>query len=338
MKKSVIFLFIAILVSILSGCILSKTPSTNNVTMNLGEQKTFSVNVYPSNATYTWTLNGLPLSNTGKSYLYTALGGNHTLVVKAKQALGTDTQTWNITIHLSEPITDLLNSLVPIPAGSFMMGSTDNENEYAQYTTPVHQVTLQAFDIGAYEVTQAQYLAVMGTNPSYFQGTSYPDSASRPVEMVNWYDARAFCTALSALTGRTFTLPSEAQWEYACRAGTTTLYSYGDSDALLGDYAWWSLNSGGQTHPVGTKLSNNWGLYDMMGNVWEWCLDSLHTNYVGAPNDGSAWEPDTGSNRLIRGGSWNNGAPWIFRSAFRAYDDYPGFRSYNIGFRVLAVR
>jgi formylglycine-generating enzyme required for sulfatase activity len=224
--------------------------------------------------------------------------------------------------------------MVYIPAGTFMMGSTDNEYGWAQYTTPVHQVTLQAFDIGAYEVTQAQYEAVIGTNPSNFQGPTYPNTENNPVEMVSWYDARTFCTALSALTGRTFTLPSEAQWEYACRAGTTTLYSYGDSDALLGDYAWYWNNSGSLTHTVGTKLPNNWNLYDMHGNVWEWCLDSLHTNYTGAPNDGSAWEPETGSDRMIRGGSWLDGYP---RSASRAYT-FPDDRHIILGFRVLAVR
>ena len=429
MKRSVIFLFIAILVSMLSGCILSKTPSTNDVAIPSGEHMTFSVNVFPPGGTYVWTLDDAPLTNPGNSYLYTATAGNHTLVVKAKHFLGTDTQTWNIitpestydisgtvalsgggvlqgvTITLSgtssgtattdasgnysfidlvngsytvipslagytfnpisqaltvnganatainfiataisnDPVTQLLNSLVTIPAGSFMMGSTDNQYGYAQYTTPVHQVTLQAFDIGKYEVTQAQYQAVMGVNPSYFQGTSYPNTGNNPVEQVSWYDARAFCTALSALTGRTFTLPSEAQWEYACRAGTTTLYSYGDSDALLGDYAWWWANSDGTggpygTHPVGTKLSNNWGLYDMMGNVWEWCLDSWHNNYTGAPTDGSAWEPETGSYRLIRGGGWHNDIPWAFRSAYRNNYGTPGGRSNIIGFRVLAVR
>ena len=235
------------------------------------------------------------------------------------------------------PITALLSSMVYIPGGSFMMGSTDNEYGWAQCTTPVHQVTLQAFDIGAYEVTQAQYLAVMGTNPSYFQGTSYPGSENNPVEWVTWYDARAFCTALSALTGRTFTLPSEAQWEYACRAGTTTLYNYGNSDALLDNYAWWYSNSVSQTHPVGTKISNNWGLYDMMGNVYEWCLDSYHADYTGAPTDGSAWEPETGPLRMIRGGSWNNANPGNLRSAYRN-NSAPIHGHSLIGFRVLAVR
>ena len=218
------------------------------------------------------------------------------------------------------------------------MGSTDNENGWAQYTTPVHQVTLQAFDIGAYEVTQAQYQAVMGTNPSDFQeANGYPNTENNPVEMVSWYDARAFCTALSAMTGRTFTLPSESQWEYACRAGTTTLYSYGDSDAMLGDYAWWYNNSGPQTHPVGTKLPNPWGLYDMMGNVWEWCLDSWHDNYDGAPTDGSAWEPETGAYRIIRGGAWNYVGPWHFRSACRVTENNPDRRNDTIGFRIVVI-
>ena len=419
----IVLLVMVILAIASSGCILSKTPSANEVAMPLGDQMTFSVKVFPPGGTFAWTLDDVPLTNPGKSYLYTAEAGDHILTVKSTYFLGTDTQTWNIitpestydisgtvtlsgggalqgvtmtlsgagsgiattdasgnyrftdlvnglytvtpslagytftpssrevtinganpsasnfvaTPNLSDPVTQLLNSFVYIPGGSFMMGSTDNEYGWAQYTTPVHEVTLQAFDIGVYEVTQSQYQAVMGTNPSYFQGTSYPGSENKPVETVSWYDARAFCTALSELTGRTFTLPSEAQWEYACRAGTTTLYSYGDSDALLGDYAWWFSNSGSQTHPVGTKLPNHWGLYDMHGNVWEWCLDSWHTNYIGAPNDSSAWEPDTGSGRVIRGGGWRNGGPEIFRSAIRDYRN-PGVRDRLFGFRVLAVR
>ncbi len=247
-------------------------------------------------------------------------------------------------LPLSTPIIELVNSLVWIPAGSFMMGSEDNEYGYAQYTTPVHEVTLSGFFMGAFEVTQAQYKVVMGTNPSYFQESNgYTDTENYPVELVTWYDAREFCDKLSDITGWTFTLPSEAQWEYACRAGTTTLYSWGDSDSLIGDYAWWWENSDGTggpygTHPVGTRLPNPWGLYDIQGNVWEWCLDSWHSNYNGAPTDGSAWEPDTGSDRMFRGGSWYDVDPWDFRSAVRDYYDSPGGRFTNIGFRVLAVR
>ena len=146
---------------------------------------------------------------------------------------------------------------------------------------------------------------------------------------------------LSAMTGRTFTLPSEAQWEYACRAVTTTLYSFGDDDRLLGNYAWYWVNSddtGGPygTHPVGTKLPNAWGLYDMHGNVYEWCLDSWHENYSGAPTDGSAWEPETGSDCMIRGGGWGDDYPRFCRSAYR-YNFTSGNKLSALGFRVLAV-
>ena len=330
MKKSVVFLFIAILASILSGCILSKTPTTNDVAMPLGDQMTFSVNVFPSSATYIWTLDETTLPDTGKSYIYTAEAGDHILVVKAKQGLGTDTQTWNI--QTEDPVTQLLNSLVAIPAGSFIMGSTQS-----QYEQPVHQVTLQAFDIGAYEVTQAQYQAVMGVNPSCFQAANgYTGSMNRPVETVSWYDARAFCTALSALTGRTFTLPSEAQWEYACRAGTTTLYSYGDSDALLGNYAWWWANSdstGGPygTHPVGTKLPNPWGLYDMHGNAAEWTL-SAYAPYPYCDEDGRN-KADSDGRKVVRGGSFFDN-PRRCRSSFRLA--YPAWqRVFNVGFRIV---
>jgi formylglycine-generating enzyme required for sulfatase activity len=427
MRKSILFLVVAMLTVILSGCILSKTPNTNEVAIEFNEQMAFSVNVFPPGGTYTWTLDEVPLSNTEKSYLYTAHGGNHILVVKAKHLFGSDTQTWNITTpsppvansgsdqtvafnatvtldgsgstdpdndivsyqwvqtdgpsvtlinsdtaiatftanvaygsslifelvvtdagslhaadtcvvtisNMPDPISILLNSMVTISGGTFDMGSTDDEHGWAQFTTPVHTVTLQGFEIGAYEVTQAQYLAVMGTNPSFFQGSSYPGSENNPVEQVHWYDARAFCTALSAMTGRTFTLPSEAQWEYACRAGTTTLYSYGDSDALLDNYAWYYSNSGLQTHPVGTKLPNNWGLYDMMGNVWEWCMDSWHDNYVDAPTDGSVWGPDDGSGRYVLrdGGFYTVG--WSCRSAIRYYNYSYG--SSHVGFRIVAI-
>lgn len=256
---------------------------------------------------------------------------------------GGDSDSAAETTTPEETITVATHTLVWIPAGSFMMGSEDNEYGWVQYTTPVHEVTLSGFYIGAYEVTQTQYLAVMGTNPSYFQGTSYPDSENNPMEQVSWYEAKEFCEKLSEQTGWTFTLPSDAQWEYACRAGTTTLYSFGDDDEDLGDYAWWGGNSNGTggpfgTHPVGTKLPNPWGLYDMHGNVWEWCLDSWHSNYTGAPTDGRAWEPDTGSLRMIRGSGWSIDYPGIFRSAHRYYCSSPDYRSRNLGFRVLAVR
>ena len=226
-----------------------------------------------------------------------------------------------------DPISVLLSSLVSIPGGTFMMGSTESLREM-----PVHAVTLQKFEIGAYEVTQAQFAAIMGYNPSYFSG---PGSENNPVEFVWWYEAREFCTRLSALAGRTFTLPSEAQWEYACRAGSTTRYSFGDDDGLLGNYAWYKANSNDTTHPVGRKLPNAWGLYDMYGNVYEWCLDSWHSNYIGAPTDGSAWDPETGLHRVLRGGEWRTPL-WGCRSASRSAYDVE-WRLPPLGFRVVAI-
>jgi formylglycine-generating enzyme required for sulfatase activity len=197
--------------------------------------------------------------------------------------------------------------LVSIPSGSFNMGSNDYGDE-----KPIHSVKLSAFKIGKYPITQKQYQAVIGNNPSYFKGDE-----NCPVERVSWHEAVAFCDKLSTLTGRTVNLPSEAQWEYACRAGSTTKYYFGDNSNQLRDYAWYSENAEGKTHPVGDKLPNNWELYDMHGNVWEWCEDVWHDNYNSAPNDGTAWlKGGEQSRRVLRGGSWDN-IDYFCRSADR---------------------
>jgi formylglycine-generating enzyme required for sulfatase activity len=172
----------------------------------------------------------------------------------------------------------------------------------------------------------------MGNNPSKFKS---PQSRNLPVETVSWHDAIEFCRRLSMETGRKFDLPSEAQWEYACRAGSKGAYCFGSDKTLLGKYAWYEENSKGETHAVGTLACNRWGLYDMHGNVWEWCLDSWHPSYEAAPNDGSAWEPDSGPQRLLRGGSLYDSARHC-RSANRLPNDLR-HRGDNIGFRVLAV-
>ena len=194
-----------------------------------------------------------------------------------------------------------------------------------------HQVTLtKSFEIGVYEVTQKQYEKVMGGNPSRFKG------AQNPVENVSWDDAVDFCRKLSALPGEkiagyVYRLPTEAEWEYACRAGTTTKYSFGDSDSPLGDYAWYDKNSGKTTHPVGQKHPNAWGLYDMHGNVWEWCQD-CHADYP----SGSVADPtgrSSSSVRGYRGGSWDFSAGNC-RSANR-FRISPSFRFNFLGFRVV---
>lgn len=213
--------------------------------------------------------------------------------------------------------------LVYVPAGSFMMGSENGE----KYEKPVHQVTIrEGFYMGRYEVTQAQWQAVMGTNPSEFRGENLP------VEQVSWNDAQEFIQKLNALNdGFIYRLPSEAEWEYACRAGTTGDYA-GEPNSM----GWYDANSGKRTHPVGKKQANGFGLYDMHGNVWEWCQDVYHENYNGAPTDGSTWLSGGDSNkRVFRGGSWFNVVALILRSALRNRA-VPDFRSHDLGFRVAA--
>jgi formylglycine-generating enzyme required for sulfatase activity len=165
----------------------------------------------------------------------------------------------------------------------------------------------------------------MANNPSRFKG-----DLQRPVECVSWEDAQAFCKKLSGLTGKAYQLPSEAEWEYACRAGTTGDYA-GELDAM----AWYDKNSGSTTHPVGQKQANRFGLYDMHGNVWEWCEDVWHNNYEGAPTDGSAWLSDGDSGRrVLRGGSWGNYEADA-RSAIR-FRSVPGDNNYvYFGVRVV---
>ena len=209
-----------------------------------------------------------------------------------------------------------------IPEGKFYMGSKERNDE-----KPVHKVKINnPFYLGTYPVTQAEWKAVMDDNPFYFKGDDLP------VESVSWDDVQEFIKKLNEKEGTNkYRLPSEAEWEYACRAGTITRYSFGDSDSKLGGYAWCDENSGQKTHPVGQKKSNPWGLYDMHGNVWERVQDMWHDSYDGTPTDGSAWEGD-GANRVIRGGSWHNNAGDC-RSAIRYHVD-PRARDV-LGFRLL---
>ncbi|MCA2719312.1 SUMF1/EgtB/PvdO family nonheme iron enzyme [Microcystis sp. M169S2] len=218
--------------------------------------------------------------------------------------------------------------MVDIPAGKFNMGSDENEK-------PIHQVIVPAFQIGKYPITQAQYQAVMGNNPSRFSG-----NPQNPVESVTWFNAQAFCEKLSQLTGKNYRLPTEAEWEYACRAGTKTRFSFGDDKEQLGDYAWVDGNSNNTTHPVGEKRPNPWGIYDMHGNVWEWCADSYHESYADKPdnikeNGSIPWTDNniTNASSIIRrGGSWCRD-PLAYSSAYRG-KSVADIRN-DIGFRVV---
>ena len=226
--------------------------------------------------------------------------------------------------------------MVKIPGGRFLMGSPETEADRWSSEGPQHYVDVPEFFMGKYAVTQAQWQAVMGNNPSNFKG------ASRPVEMVSWNDATEFCQKLSQITGKKYSLPSESQWEYACRAGTTTPFYFGETitSGLVnydGDYTYADAPKGkdrGETTDVGIFPPNAFGLYDMHGNVWEWCADESHDNYDGAPTDGSVWLNGNKDRSPLRGGSWAD-YPDDCRSAYRNYFVRRDDRIDLIGFRLV---
>ncbi|MFN5514963.1 MAG: SUMF1/EgtB/PvdO family nonheme iron enzyme [Cyanobacteriota bacterium] len=235
-------------------------------------------------------------------------------------------------------------SMIAIPAGRFLMGSPDSDSDAHDDEKPQHEVSLGAFHIGQFPITEEQWQAIMGKTFPYYE--DFRVNPQNPVMRVFWDDCQAFCQKLSQLAGKTYRLPSEAEWEYACRAGTTTRYSFGDDAEQLGDYGWYADysdgnydgNSGVTTHPVGQKKPNSWGLFDVHGNVWEWCADHWHESYAGKPqslkdNGNTIWVSSNDSEQVIRGGSWRD-APGVCRSASRL--SYPPNGGSNfLGFRVL---
>jgi formylglycine-generating enzyme required for sulfatase activity len=264
--------------------------------------------------------------------------------------------------------------MVFIPAGTFTMGSPTYEPDNIfdpdrDANGPQHSVTLtKGFYMGKYQVTQEQYQAVMGSNPSYFTSAVDGESGTPgklPVEQVSWYDAIVFCNKLSVLeglrpvydiNGKTdpanwgaipeysskkwnkvvmvsgadgYRLPTEAQWEYACRAGTTTAYNTGA--AISDDTGWYEENSGGKTHQTGLKPANTWGLYDMHGNVWEWCWDRFAEYSSEAQIDPTG--AVCGNKRVVHGGGWYDYELYL-RSDYRYFGDDPSSKSFKVGFRL----
>ena len=279
-----------------------------------------------------------------------------------------------------ERIDGLELTMLKIPAGSFLMGSPEGEHGRIDAEGPQHRVEIGEFLMGQTPITQAQWRVVAGwqppdgeswgrelkPNPSYFQVGDEQKGGNarllagelntdqRPVEEVSWEDAIEFCKRLSKCTGQNYGLPSEAQWEYACRAGSAIPFHFGETiSPELANYDGTSTYGDGpkgkyrkQTTPVGMFPANAWGLKDMHGNVWEWCLDQWHPSYEGAPNDGSAWvdadikradvkKDDRFISRLLRGGSWGNN-PRYCRSASR-HTLQPGFVSSYVGLRVVCL-
>ncbi len=225
---------------------------------------------------------------------------------------------------------DVKMEFVLIPDGEFYMGSPETEKDRQFNEGPVHKVKIsRSFYMGKYEVTQEQYMALTGTNPSMFSGVK------QPVDDVNWIDAVAFCNLMSEKCGGTFRLPTEAEWEYASRAGTQTAFFYGDDAnySHLGDYCWYDKNSLKSTHPVGQKKSNMFILYDMYGNVAEWCSDWYDGQYYQSSPTVDPNGPPDGEGRVIRGGGWINTARSC-RSAYRS-SLTPDYKSSYFGFRVV---
>ena len=235
--------------------------------------------------------------------------------------------TFSFTMKLDKKalLQTIVNNMVRVDGGTFTMGATkEQDSDIYDDEKPSHQVTLSSFSIGKYEVTQEEWETVMGSNPSKFKG------AKRPVENVSWEDCQEFLRKLNQLTGKRFRLPTEAEWEYAARGGNRSRgHKYAGSDNL-GSVAWYEDNCGNETHPVGQKSANELGLYDMSGNVWEWCQDwygsysgNAQTNPTGAIS---------GSRRVYRGGGWICNAR-LCRSTGRSYFT-PSFRDFSLGLRL----
>ncbi|MEL7039254.1 MAG: bifunctional serine/threonine-protein kinase/formylglycine-generating enzyme family protein [Cyanobacteria bacterium J06592_8] len=265
-------------------------------------------------------------------------------VEKKKKTPGRITiPTWQSNYQECLPSGEVLD-LIAVPAGNFLMGTATEEIEqisrletwfkvrevtqWLRPEMPQHRVSVPGFYMSKTPITQEQWQAVMSTNSSHFSGLK------RPVECVSWWEAVEFCDRLSQLTGKRYRLPTEAEWEYACRAGTQTLYNYGNNKQQLRNHAWYTWNAQQKTHPVGQKQANTWGLHDLHGLVWEWCQDRWHGNYNGAPGDGSPWmNAGHPTKHTVRGGSWYSLADDC-RSTYRfCYD--ASFRYPSIGFRIV---
>ena len=224
--------------------------------------------------------------------------------------------------------------MVTLPKGQFVMGSPNDEVGRSQHVVPQHMVHIDyEFAVGKYPVTFDQWdLCVKDGGTKYSPSDNGWGRGSRPVINVSWDDIQLYLSWLSNITGNTYRFLSEAEWEYAARAGSQTTYSFGDDEKELGRYAWLDENSGRKNHPVGEKLPNAFGLYDMYGNVYEWTQDCWHENYKNAPTDGSVWTTGDCSQRVVRGGSWIP-YPQYLSADFR-YGYSTAFRSGYFGFRV----
>ena len=245
--------------------------------------------------------------------------------ILSQQAMQQDnTHTESNSNILSITVNGLTFNMIKVDGGTFTMGATYEQKNPYDDEKPTHQVTLSSYYIGETEVTQALWTAVMGDNPSWFKGDNLP------VEQVSWEDCQTFIGKLNGLTGKSFRLPTEAEWEYAARGGNRSNHTQYSGSKRIKDVAWYDGNSGSKTHPVKTKNPNELGLYDMSGNVHERCQDWYGSYSSNAQTNPTG--PDSGSDRVFRGGTWSIFG-WFCRSSFRG-NSSPGYRGYGLGFRL----
>jgi formylglycine-generating enzyme required for sulfatase activity len=300
--------------------------SKESLTLEVGATATLTATVVTPDGTsnsVTWTSSNERVATVNSYGMVTGIS-NGTATIYARTV---DGLTGSCVVTVEGDRTYTVNGvsfkMVKVDGGTFQMGSTDGDSS----EQPVHSVTLLSFSIGETEVTQALWYAVMGSNPSSFTGNTL-----YPVEYVSWNDCQEFITKLNQLTGQTFRLPTEAEWEFAARGGNSSQgYTYSGSNTI-GDVAWYTSNSSSKTHPVATKQANELGLYDMSGNVWEWCQDWYSSSYYSSSPSNNPTGPSSGSSRVLRGGCWGHFATRC-RVADRK-DLSPTGQSYFIGFRL----
>lgn len=332
MIKLVFFLLLSVFTAV---CSFGQTVSNvdayqegKNIIITYDTDKAGSVgDVYCStDGGRTW---GAPLKQVTGDVNKQVPAGNHRIVwdvLSEREKLANANICFKVEVNSGKfTVNGVSFEMVRVEGGTFSMGATSEQgNEAYSNEMPVHSVTLNSYYIGKTEVTQALWQAVMGRNPSYFKGSDLP------VEWVSWDVCQEFIQKLNHLTGRNFRLPTEAEWEFACRGGNNSRgYKYSGSNNL-GSVAWYDGNSGDKIHPVGTKAPNELGIYDMSGNVWEWCSDwyADYTSYSQTNPTG----PQSGSGRVYRGGSCSFSA-WYCRSSNRGYFN-PAYRDGYLGLRL----
>ena len=304
--------------------------SETSLTLDVDAMKTLTATVLPDDAdnkAVTWESSNVAVAEVNQNgRVITNAEGTCTITCRAMDGSGVYAECLVTVGGTDDEQTFVVNgvsfTMIPVEGGTFQMGSNDSD-AYGD-EQPVHQVTLSSFSIGETEVTQELWQAVMGSNPSYLKGSKLP------VEQVSWNDCQTFIGKLNELTGKTFRLPTEAEWEYAARGGSKSQGYIFSGSNTIGDVAWYTSNSGSTTHEVATKAANELGIYDMSGNVWEWCQD-WYGDYSGGSQTNPTG-PTSGSDRVVRGGSWYG----IARSCRVSYRDgsTPTYSDYDLGFRL----